>query len=160
MKHLKSYENFDKIDEKLGIPGGTSKLKSILTLPITLPFLAITLPLTNMMVNGRTIFKTISNYLDVYNNLDKIVKQIGDIEKANLTDTEKRKAEKLLDEIERIQKRFPTIDDYKKYITKISKKMNYKNKDFLAKNIEEYKPVDKLSLEKLGKILNDFKDSK
>jgi len=38
--------------------------------------------------------------------------------------------------------------------------MNYKNKDFLAKNIEEYKPVDKLSLEKLGKILNDFKDSK
>ena len=49
MKHLKSYENFDKIDEKLGIPGGTSKLKSILTLPITLPLLAITLPLTNMI---------------------------------------------------------------------------------------------------------------
>ncbi len=160
MKHLKSYENFDKIDEKLGIPGGTSKLKSILTLPITLPFLAITLPLTNMMVNGRTIFKTISNYLDVYNNLDKIVNQIGDIEKANLTDTEKRRAKKLLNEIERIQKRYPTIDDYKRYLTKISKKINYKNKDFLAKNIEEYKPVDKLSLEKLGKIINDFKDSK
>ena len=159
MKHLKSYENFDKIDEKLGIPGGTSKLKSILTLPITLPLLAITLPLTNM-VNGRSIFKLFSNYLDVYNNLDKIVKQIGDIEKANLTDTEKRKAKKLLDEIERIQKRYPTIDDYKRYLTKISKKINYKNKDFLAKNIEEYKPVDKLSLEKLGKILNDFKDSK
>lgn len=159
MKHLKNFENFDKIDENLGIPGGASKLKSILTLPITLPLLAITLPLTNM-VNGRTIFKLFSNYLDVYNNLSDLQFYLGNIEKANLTDTEKRKAKKLLNEIERIQKRYPTIDDYKKHLTKLSKKMNYKNKDFLAKTIEEYKPADKLSLEKLGKILNDFKDSK
>lgn len=77
----------------------------------------------------------------------------------DLTDSELKKANQTLGEIERVLDKYPTMDDFKTRLMKTVPILNYRNKDFIANKIYEYEPND-LSNGALEKILKKItKDS-
>jgi hypothetical protein len=152
MKHLNNYEEFN---ESL-LPGGASKMEKILNIPL-IPFNLLIFGLSQFL-NGRFVNEILfENWLDIYTNIDVVRKEIDKLKNEDLTDSEQRKADKILKEIERCEKKYPTLEDFKKHLMKLVPLVNFKNKDFLKKKIETYES-NELSYDKLYKILKKIND--
>lgn len=151
MKHIKTFKDYKKIDESI-IPGGDSVWSDIKVLPL-LPLALLGIGIINLF-NPRHVEALSEKYLDIYNNLDDISNNINTmINSGNLTDTETRKAKRILKQIERIKKRYPTLEDYKNNLKKTTPIYNIRNSNFLKRKIDEYNPTTHMSRSELEKIL-------
>ena len=158
MKYLQTYENHNKeINENLGIPGAKkltigTVAKRLLYLPITIIGVSI-----HQLFNGRTINFFISEKcLEIYSNLDLIKETIENmINERDLTDIEIKKSKKTLEQIDRLLKKYPSLEDYKKFLKRVVPIVNLKNKSYLKRKIDEFEPSN-LSASALEKIIKSI----
>lgn len=158
MKYIKSYEqhSFSKVNESI-IPGGDKRpwLKAIKNLPF-LPLTTLAIVTINLL-NPRLITKgTIDKYLPIYNNIDQIKEIINNMidekSKYDLTDSEIRKAKKILSELEIVKKKYPTLEDYKEKLKKVMPIFNIRNISYLKRKIDEYEP-SKMTSDELENLI-------
>ena len=158
MKYIKSYEQHSsskEVNESI-IAGGNKKswlnaIEGLIFLPLTtLATIAANLS------SPRIITKiAVDKYLPIYNNINKIIEIVKNmIEKSeyDLTDSEIRKAKKILGELELVKKKYPTLEDYKKFIKKVVPIFNIRNASYLKRKIDEYEP-SKLSTDELENVI-------
>lgn len=126
MKHLKTYESFEyeKINEELKI---WETIKDIIKLPLV--FL-ISIGLN--FANPRFVIKLAYPLLDVYHNLKSLIMTFENILKnGDVTDTERKKIEKRLEELRKVKQKNPTMSI-----------LNIKNRNYLKEKIMDYQPKD------------------
>ena len=153
MKHIETFESFstkevEKIDEGL--------IKNILMFPINLiigvPLAAIIL-ITTQFLNPRHLKGAlVDSYIDIYDNIDILIDTLENIHfnKADITDVESRKILKRLNELKKVKQKWPTLDDYKKNLSKYLPYLNIKNRGYLKDQIMKYEPK-KLTAEQVLK---------
>lgn len=137
MKHLKTYESFEyeKINEELRI---WEAIKDIIKLP-----LIILISIGLNFANPRFVIKLAYPLLDVYHNLKSLIMTFENILKnGDVTDTERKKIEKRLEELRKVKQKNPTLDDYKKKLTRTMSILNIKNRNYLKEKIMDYQPED------------------
>lgn len=147
MKHLKTYESFEyeKINEELRI---WETIKDIIKLPLV--FL-ISIGLN--FANPRFVIKLAYPLLDVYYNLKSLIMTFENILKnGDVTDTERKKIEKRLEELRKVKQKNPTLDDYKKRLARTMAILNIKNRNYLKEKIMDYKPKDMSITELVSQI--------
>jgi len=159
MEYIKTFENFEQVDESLLPGGGKNTLGSVVSTLLKLPLIVITIGLSNLS-SPRNIDKiTSQKYLTGYSNLDKIKKAVETLLKDDLTGAEIKKANKTLDEIERIMKKYPTLEDYKTMLKKYIPILNIKEKEFIKRKIDEYKHKD-ISFDELHNLIKHINKEK
>jgi cell shape-determining protein MreC len=137
MKHLKTYESFEyeKINEELEI---WETIKGIIKLPL---IFLISIGLN--FANPRFVIKLAYPLLDVYHNLKSLIMTFENILKnGDVTDTERKKIEKRLEELRKVKQKNPTLDDYKKRLARTMSILNIKNRNYLKEKIMDYQPKD------------------
>ena len=154
MKHLKkfeSYSSYEPINEEFV----GKLLKSILSIPISA--LAI---LGVQFLSGKSIYDIAKrDMLDVYSNIDTLIDVLeGLSNRRDVTDVDIKKINNRLSQLRKIKVKYPTLDDYKKKVYRVSVLLNIKNKNYLNNQIMDYQPrvlsVNEL-LDKLRKIYRD-----
>jgi len=89
-----------------------------------------------------------SQLLDVYYNLDVLVDTLKGFiftenGRRNITDTELKTIKKAINFYNKILSKYPTLEDYKKRLCKISWVYHIKNNKYLQEKIMEYEPKRK-----------------
>jgi len=153
MKHIKTFENYSyKETEKVNEEFIGSILRTILSIPK-----GILGVLVLQFINGRTVSKAIeSNILDVYSNIDVLIDTLQSLsDNEDITDVEKRKVNIRLKELQKVKRKYPTLDDYKKKLKSMTPFMNMKNRKYLKSKIESYTPRE-MSVYEVLDMLNKF----
>ena len=140
MKHLQSYQDYEQLNE--GLVGEI--LKWIL-LPVTWPLSFSILQLMDVRLLEKVLY---SQLLDVYYNLDVLVDTLKGFiftenGRRNITDTELKTIKKAINFYNKILSKYPTLEDYKKRLCKISWVYHIKNNKYLQEKIMEYEPKRK-----------------
>jgi len=152
MKHLKTYESFDyeKINEELQV---WETIKTILQLPL----IFITAIGLNF-ANPRFVIKLAYPLLNVYHNLKSLIMTLENIlANGDVTDTEKKKIKKRLEELKRVKEKNPTLDDYKKRLARTMSILNIKNRNYLKEKIMAYDPEPMTISELVSEIKKVYK---
>lgn len=153
MKHIKTFESYSyKETEKVNEEFIGSILRTILSIPK-----GILGVLVLQFVNGRAVSKAIeNNILDVYSNIDVLIDTLQSLsDNEDITDVEKRKVNIRLKELQKVKRKYPTLDDYKKKLKSMTPFMNMKNRKYLKSKIESYTPRE-MSIYEVLDMLNKF----
>jgi hypothetical protein len=136
MKHLKTFESYSN-DEMVNEEFVGNLLKTILSIPIS--FLAI---LALQFVPGRMMNEVMkNNLLNLYSNIDRIISILERLSNSiDVTDVEKRKINDKIKELKKVKEKYPTLDDYKKFVIKKATILNLKNRKYLRNQILNYQP--------------------
>lgn len=140
MKNIKSFENFDKIDEASLISPDKSLIRKILGFPIDAISAMIGWLLVNFL-HPKYVSKSITEkYLDIYSNIDDIAKSLNINLSKNISVGEKSTIQKVILKIERMKRKYPTIEDLKKAYIDSGLMKTFRNKEYIKRSISEYKP--------------------
>ena len=155
MKHIetfKSYSSEEKIDEGLG-----TIIKSILFLPLSILALILF-----QCMSGRIMSQVLKNkVLDIYYNIDTLIATIENIlATGDVTDVERRKIEKKLKELNKLKRKYPTLDDYKKLLKKQAPYYNFRNRGYIRRDIDNYVPKVLNAVEIIKEIQKVYKLAK
>jgi hypothetical protein len=152
MKHLKTYESFEyeMINEELDL---WKIFKTIISLPL---FFITSIGLN--FADPRFIIKLAYPLLNVYHNLKSLIMTLENIlENGDITDTEKIKIKKRLEELKKVKEKNPTLDDYKKRLARTMSVLNIRNRNYLKDKIMEYNPKDMSKIELVDEIKKVYK---
>ena len=157
MKYIKNYEQYEfKQDEQLN----EGLVKTILMFTVTLlqTILGLTIIQFAPKVYKPAILRDI---MDVYANLDTLKKSLTHLIDGtkDITDTERKKIEKGIKELDKIKRKYPTLMDYKRKTCRIYGNLTIKNREYIKNSIMDYEPkeMDSEQIEKkLKKIYKHF----
>jgi cell shape-determining protein MreC len=152
MKHLKTYESFEyeMINEEIDI---WEAVKTIIRLP-----LIFILSIGLNFADPRFVIKLAYPLLNVYHNLKSLIMTLESILKqGDVTDTERKKIEKRLEELKKVKEKSPTLDDYKKRLARTMSVLNIRNRNYLKDKIMGYNPENMSKNELADEIKKVYK---
>jgi len=149
MEHLKNFEKFDNsLNEGVKTEMAKILVKNILLLPLNILAFGII-----QFLPPNIMLEQIQNNLNVYYNIDKILEILKlALNDEDITDSQKSKVKYNIYNLEKVKRKYPTLEDYKKLAKKRSYIVNIRNIEYLKNQIDKYQPHD-MSLFELIKII-------
>tara|TARA_R110000772_G_scaffold20466_2_gene56678 strand:+ start:8467 stop:9066 length:600 start_codon:yes stop_codon:yes gene_type:complete len=149
MKNLKTFNEHSNQEDNIISEGIINKILHTILTPISL--------LITNLLNPRFILKNLEdNSLNYYNNIDGLLAILDKIKDGDdLTDVELSKIDKNIKRLVKVKEKYPTYEDYKNNIKKRMYLINFRNKEFLKRRIEEFEPTE-WTIEELSDRIKKF----
>lgn len=147
MKNIKNYTDFlneNTLNEEFNLYKIEMFVKGIISLPLVFLMYFI-LNLLNVRFLMRSMGRNGYESIDIYNNIDKLILALDNAlndDSINLTNREKNKVKYFIEKLNKLIKKYPTIDDFKKKFAKKVSYLNIKDARFVKKEIMDYQPKE------------------
>ena len=154
MKHLKTFESFELINESWTWED-TKNVAQVIINPVA--WLGL------LMINvlpGKTVRDAIiRTHLDIYCNVDILIAILRkSLDSGNAYDSERKKMTNKIDYLEKMWKKYPTLDDYKKSLARYLVLFTFRNKEYYKDAINKYEARRMSQNELLKEIKRLYKE--
>lgn len=149
MKHIERYHEFnneEQVNEGL--------IKNILFFPFALLFFPFALSVTQLS-HPRIAKSVLTGQIDLFYNLPRLIQAMEKLLSSkdyDISDIERKKIKKYLDQLHKKRAKYPTLEKYKEGLIKYRHMVNFRNVDYLKKSILEHEP-QMLTIEEMAKEL-------
>lgn len=145
MEHLKTFESFEyyeKVDESVAFETIKKYFKIILMSPLNLIAL-----FALQFLPPKFSLDSLLDLIDLWNSRVRIMEILEScFNDEDISDTAKSKIEYEIHRLKKFEKKWPTVDDYKKYLKKMCFLYNVRNVNYFRTNIDKHE----------ARLLNDY----